>query len=124
MSACLCAILGEWGGTHDIRRVGGAPMRGGGHVCMLMRDIRRGRQQCGVYVNIVRRKWGERRPKGQSSFFSKGPYYNDQPNSQLLVLEPVLFIPCDQFWGKIGEFGRNRQEKRTLPSGPLKSRDV
>jgi hypothetical protein len=39
------------------------------------------------------------------------------PNSLLLVIEPVLFINlifCGRFWGKVGEFGRNRPKKRTL----------
>jgi hypothetical protein len=49
--------------------------------------------------------------------FPKGYYFYDRPNSQLRVLELVLFININtfgRFGGKIGEFGRNQPEKRTL----------
>jgi hypothetical protein len=51
--------------------------------------------------------------------FSNEPYCCDWPNSPLLVIEPVLFINLisfGRFRGKIGDFGRNRPEKRTLLS--------
>jgi hypothetical protein len=47
-------------------------------------------------------------------FFSKVSYFYDRPKSLLLVIEPALFINLNisgQFWGKIGEFGRNRPKK-------------
>jgi hypothetical protein len=50
-------------------------------------------------------------------FFSKGSYFYDQPNLLLLVIEPGLFLNCNicgRFWGKIGNFGRNWPERRTL----------
>jgi hypothetical protein len=50
-------------------------------------------------------------------FFSKGSYFYDGPNLLLLDIEPVLFTNldiCGQFWGKIGELGRDRPEKRIL----------
>jgi hypothetical protein len=52
-------------------------------------------------------------------FISNGSYFNDPPNSFLLDIEPVLFRilnPYGRFWGKIGEFCRNRPEKTTLVS--------
>jgi hypothetical protein len=52
----------------------------------------------------------------------KGSRLYDRPNSQLLALEPVLFINvniCGPFWGKIGGFGRNWPEKRTLATGAM-----
>jgi hypothetical protein len=53
------------------------------------------------------------------SLLSKGTQFYDQLNSPLLVLE-LFFIHlnvCGRFWGKIGEFGRNRLKKGTLPTG-------
>jgi hypothetical protein len=54
---------------------------------------------------------GEKSPLLPVVFFSKGSYFYDRPNSQLLATEPVLFINlniCGRFCGRIGEFGRNR----------------
>ncbi len=55
-----------------------------------------------------------------SAIFGKGFYFHDRLNSVLPVEEPVLFINlniCGRFWGKIGEFGRNRPETKTLVLG-------
>jgi hypothetical protein len=60
---------------------------------------------------------GEAERQGAVLFFSVGSCFYDRPNSLLLVVEPPLFINlniCGQFWGKVGKFGRNQPEKRTL----------
>jgi hypothetical protein len=57
---------------------------------------------------------------GRQLFFQKGSYFRDRLNPLLLVIEPELFITlnmCGRLGGKIGEFGRNRPEKRTLVGG-------
>jgi cellulose synthase/poly-beta-1,6-N-acetylglucosamine synthase-like glycosyltransferase len=65
------------------------------------------------------KKWVNRSYSMAVYFFSKDYYFYDQLNS-LLVVEPELFVnlnTCGRFWGEIGEFDRNRREKRTLFNG-------
>jgi hypothetical protein len=47
-------------------------------------------------------------------FIQMGYYFDDWPNSLQLVIEPAPIIYLNisgRFWGKKGEFGRNRPEK-------------
>jgi hypothetical protein len=66
--------------------------------------------------SAVRMSGGGDAGPGQVFLSSKGSYFYDRPNS-LLVTEPVLninFYICGLFWCKIGKFGRNLLENRTL----------
>jgi hypothetical protein len=59
--------------------------------------------------------------EGSSPLFFKGALFYGWPNSLLFIIEPVLFMTlnvCGRFWGNIGEFSRNRLEKRTLECKP------
>jgi hypothetical protein len=68
-------------------------------------------------VEALPRHMSTSRPVLGSDFISKGSYFYDRPNSLPLVIEPDLLINlnmCGLFGGTIGEFGRNRPEKRKL----------